>query len=56
MGLFWAPLSKICHTSYIDETWHSYIWPKEDPKNTQTSWHTLSSADISIFSPKISNF
>ena len=21
------------HISYIDETWHSYILPKEDPKN-----------------------
>ena len=21
-------------TSYIDETWHSYTLPKEDPKNT----------------------
>ena len=23
---------KICHTSYNDETWHSYTLPKEDPK------------------------
>ena len=22
------------HISYIDETWHSYTLPKEDPKNT----------------------
>ena len=41
MGIFGAadgwgggpPLSKICHTSYNDETWHSYTLPKEDPKN-----------------------
>ena len=43
MGLFGAahkwgggakrsPLSKICHISYNDETWHSYTLPKEDPK------------------------
>ena len=44
MSLFWGCLwmgvaspflSKICHTlSYIDETWHSYTLPKEDPKHT----------------------
>ena len=42
MGLFgaaheWggqkAPKPKICHTSYNDETWHSYTLAKEDPKN-----------------------
>ena len=26
------PLPKIYHTSSNDETWHSYILPKEDPK------------------------
>ena len=24
----------LSHISYIDETWHSYTLPKEDPKNT----------------------
>ena len=32
MGLYGADLS---HVSYNDETWHSYILPKEDPKNVQ---------------------
>ena len=31
-GPKWSPLPKICHTSYNDETWHSYTLPKEDPK------------------------
>ena len=43
------------HISYNDETWHSYILPKEDPKIYQ-SRNTLSSADISIFSSEISKF
>ena len=37
MGLYGADLS---HVSYNDETWHSYILPKEDPKNVQIRWHT----------------
>ena len=28
------PVSKIFHTSCIDESWQSYTLPKEDPKNT----------------------
>ena len=28
------PLENLSHISYIDETWHSYTLPKEDPKNT----------------------
>ena len=28
MGLFGA-----AHISYNDKTWHSYIFPKEDPKS-----------------------
>ena len=28
-----VPLPKICHTFLQDETWHSYVLPKEDPKN-----------------------
>ena len=28
-----APLYNMSHISYIDETWHSHILPKEDPKN-----------------------
>ena len=43
MGLFGAayrwgwgralPLENLSHVSYIDETWHSYTLPKENPKN-----------------------
>ena len=28
------PFPKICHTSYNEETWHSYTLLEEDPKNT----------------------
>ena len=28
-----APLPKVCHTSYSDETWHNYTLSKKDPKN-----------------------
>ena len=28
------PLQNLSHISDIDETWHSYTLPKEDPKNT----------------------
>ena len=28
-----VPLPKICHTFLQDETWYSYVLPKEDPKN-----------------------
>ena len=66
-GLFWgcscmagkkATLPKICHTSYNDETWHSYALPKEDQQIIWIMWHThpLSSADVSIFSVKIAKF
>ena len=45
------------HTSYNDETWHSYILPKEDPKNIWITWHTpwvlLTSA---FFHRKSANF
>ena len=37
-----APLPKICHTSYKDETWHNYTLPKEDLKNIWITWHTSS--------------
>ena len=37
---------------YTDETWHSYILPKEDPNNI----YPLSSADISIFHQKSATF
>ena len=64
MGIFWAahgwgrpkraPLS---HISYNDETWHSYTLLKEDPnKDKNLVTHHVSSADLSILSPKISNF
>ena len=32
------PVSKICHISYNDETWHSYTLPKEDLRNIQITW------------------
>ena len=38
-GVKKAPLSKICHTSYNDETWHSYTLPKEDLKTIWITWH-----------------
>ena len=34
----------------------SYTLPKEDPKNINYATDPLSSADVSIFSPEISNF
>ena len=34
-----AALPKFCHTSYNDETSHSYTLPKEDPKNIWFMWH-----------------
>ena len=34
----------------------SYTLPKEGPKNIEITSHTLSSVDISIFTPEISNF
>ena len=27
------PPLNLSHISYIDETWHSYALPKDDPKN-----------------------
>ena len=51
-------LKSVSHISYNDETWHSYALPKDpkikNKKNHET--HPLSSADIGIFSPEISNF
>ena len=49
------PLQILSHISYNDETCHCYTLPKEDPK-TFESHDSLSSADISIFSPVISKF
>ena len=44
-------------TFYKCETWHSYTLPKEDPKKYMNHvTHSLSSADISIFSVQISKF
>ena len=47
------PPLNLPHISYNDETWYSGILPKEDPKNMT---YPLRSADISVFSPEISNF
>ena len=38
------PLTKICDTSYNDETWYSYILPKEGPNMSHVThlefcWH-----------------
>ena len=50
-------IPKICHTSYNEETWHSYILFEEDPrKYTNHVTHLFSSASISIFSLEINNF
>ena len=38
-----------------NETWHSYILPKEDPKYINHVTHPLSSAEMSIISPEIRN-
>ena len=65
MGLFVAthgwrlkvPLSKICYTyPHTDEIWYSYNSPKNIQKYINHVTNSLSSADISIFSPKSSNF
>ena len=47
-----SPLPKIFFTQ--DEALQSLILPKEVPKNINHVTHSLSSADISIFSPEIS--
>ena len=46
------PPKKISYIFYTDETWHSYILPKEDPNNI----YPLSSADIKIFHRKSATF
>ena len=52
-----TPLSKICHISYNDETWHSYtLRKKRSKKCVNHVTHLLSSTDISNFSPEISKF
>ena len=51
-----TPSLNLPHISHNDETWHSYILRKEDPKNIFHVTHPLSSANVSIFSPEISNF
>ena len=51
------PPKSLSHKSYNNETWHSYTLPKENLKIYKNHvTHSLSSADISIFSPVISNF
>ena len=63
MDLFWAALGwgdkKVTHLSnvtYNDETWHSYTLPKKIQNYINHLTYTFGSADISIFSPEISNF
>ena len=53
MGARSSSLPKICHT-YPAMTWMTL--PKEDKKHINYVTHSLISADISIFSPEISNF
>ena len=49
-------IPKTCHTSYNEESWHSYTLLEEDPKKyINHVTHLLSSASISIFSLEISN-
>ena len=56
-GLEKGSLPKICHTSWNDESLHSYTLPKEDPiKSKNHGTHPLSSADIINFSPEIGKF
>ena len=44
------------HISHNDETWRSYTLPKRFKKHVNHVTCTLNSAEISIFSPEISNF
>ena len=44
------------HISHNDETWRSYTLPKRFKKYVNHVTCTLNSAEISIFSPEISNF
>ena len=44
------------HISHNDETWRSYTLPKRFKKYINHVTRTLNSAEISIFSPEISNF
>ena len=46
----------LSHISNNYEFWHRYTLPKEESKNIWLTWHPLSSADISIFSPEIRKF
>ena len=38
-GAFCLSLHKICHTSYNDETWHTFNLPNEDLKAIWITWH-----------------
>ena len=52
-----ASLLKICHAYPTMMKLGSYTLPKKDQKKYMNHvMHYLSSADISIFSPEISNF
>ena len=44
----------LSHISYKDETWHSYILPKEDPENRWITWYTLWVLLTQHFSSEIS--
>ena len=50
------PSLKSVNISYNDETWQLYLTSRRSKKNMNLVTHTLSSADISIFSPEISKF
>ena len=44
-----SPPTKLWHISYNVEIGHSYILPKEDPKNIWITWHTPAALLTSAF-------
>ena len=51
-----APLTKIGHISYNDETWQLYLISRRSKTYKNHVTHPLTSADINIFPPEISKF
>ena len=50
------PLKSVSHISYNDETWQLYLTQRRSKKYMSYVTYSLSSADISIFSPGIDKF